>query len=130
MDKSRVRRYFRFAHILMSVAFGVVCGVLHDGGTLLHAYPKRMAVRIEVGVQWAILACVVLWPVMGLIRWIVNAYIRPTEIESLPTCRVCGYILVGLTSGVCPECGKRIACDLCDPTAHPDGTPRQERDDI
>ncbi len=59
----------------------------------------------EVSIQlWPVLSIIAVYPVIVLVR-----YFAVLGVPQPGHCRNCGYNLTGNVSGVCPECGERIA---------------------
>jgi len=48
--------------------------------------------------------------VTGVISYLVaNRTFFPAKADAHPSCITCGYNLTGNVSGICPECGQKIA---------------------
>lgn len=90
------------------VAFGSASGSIPAASTAYRVWMLRVPLVMPKTIG---AVCIVLWR-RGLVTRAGRLLRRALGIGSLdslaPTCRSCGYCVIGITSGRCPECGQSI----------------------
>lgn len=78
--------------------------VIYHGGTVTRSAPAQIEAQSAGATIMAIST------IVFMIEWLVSSVARRASTPwPKDVCRNCGYLLIGNTSGTCPECGRKIS---------------------